>query len=137
VEGKFSGFKGTVVFNPGDLENSFFDVCIDPSTVNTGIKSRDRALLGKEYFDADTYKTICFISDSITKSAEGYLTTGILTIKGISRKIAIPFAAENNVLSGTLEIDRSYFNIGPSGGFLIGKTVKMNIVKVLDTENPG
>ena len=135
VNGTIKGFEGDVLFDAGDISNSSFDVCIDPATVNTGISARDRALLEEEYFNAERYPRICFRSDEIIKTGEGFLSTGTLTLKGTSREVSIPFVSKENKLTGTLEINRTEYGVGPASGFLVGKTVELKIICVLETND--
>jgi polyisoprenoid-binding protein YceI len=135
VEGTFAGFEGTVLFDEKDLSNSSFKVCIDPATVNSGIAARDKSLLEEDYFDVERYPSICFSSDDIIETEEGFLSKGTLTIKGISKEVSIPFVSKENKLTGSLEINRTAYGVGPSGGFMIGKTVELKIICVLETNN--
>ena len=136
VNGTIKGFNGRVLLDTVDISNSLFQVCIDPATVNTGISARDRALLEEDYFSVERYANICFKSREIIKTEEGFLTIGALTLKGISREVSIPFTFEEHKLTGSLEINRSEYGVGPKSGFLVGKTVKLRILCVLDTNDP-
>jgi polyisoprenoid-binding protein YceI len=136
VEGIIKGFDGTVLFDTKDMGNSSFNVCIDPATINTGISARDRALLEEEYFNVERYPRVCYKSEKIIISEDGFLSVGTLTVKGTSRKISIPFVSEENKLTGSFEINRSEFGVGPKSGFLVGKTVELKIVCVLENPSP-
>jgi polyisoprenoid-binding protein YceI len=136
VEGTMKGFEGEVLFDAGDLSKSSFDVCIDPATVNSGIEARDKALLEEDYFDTERHPRICFQSDDIIMTEEGYLSRGTLTIKGISREVSIPFVAEGNRLTGAFEIKRTDYDVGPSSGFLVGKTIELEIICVMHAHHP-
>lgn len=136
VDGTIKGFEGSVVFDPEDMSKSSFRVCIDPATINSGISARDEELLEEDYFNVEKYPGICFSSDDIIKTDEGFLTTGTLILKGVSREVTIPFVVQDNRLKGSLEINRTDYGVGPSGGFLVGKTVELEIICVLETSNP-
>lgn len=112
VEGSFGGMKGEVNFNPDDLRNSSFDVCISANTVDTGLKLRDKQLNKDDFFHTESYADICFKSTSITGTANGYVTKGILSIHEISREIEIPFTYENNAFRGSISIDRRDYKLG-------------------------
>jgi polyisoprenoid-binding protein YceI len=134
VDGTFRGFEGVVLFDATDLSNSSFEMCIDPATVNSGNSSRDKSLLEEDYFHVARYPSICFKSDTVVKTGDGFLTTGILTLKGTSSEVSIPFTAEGNRLKGTIEIDRTEYGVGPSGGFLVGRTATLTIVCALESD---
>jgi polyisoprenoid-binding protein YceI len=136
VDGTIEGFDGTILFDTGNMNNSIFQVCIDPATVNTGISARDKALREEEYFSVERYPLICFKSENIRKNEDGFLTNGTLTLKGTSRQVSIPFISEENKLIGSLEINRSEYGVGPKSGFLVGKTVQLKIICVLEPNSP-
>lgn len=128
VEGKLKGFEGEVLFDEQDLESSYFNVCVDPGTINTGIGMRDEHLLEEDYFDVARHPRICFRSESISPYEDGFLAGGVLNMKGIAREVNIPFEwSGENVLRGNFEIYRLDHDIGPSGGFLVGKTISISI----------
>lgn len=52
VNGSFTGFKGTINFDPQNIAAGSFDVTIDAATVNTDNNLRDEHLRGASYFDA-------------------------------------------------------------------------------------
>src|SRR5690348_14032020 len=66
VGGSFTGIKGTVQFDPKELNNSSFDVTIDANSINTGIDMRDEHLRGESYFDVKNYPRIHFVSTKIS-----------------------------------------------------------------------
>ena len=132
VKGTFQGFSGTVNFNPDDLANSKFDVCVDAASVNTENEKRDKHLRTEDFFEVETYPNICFKSTGITKTKEGFNTTGTLQMHGVEKEVEIPFSYSNNTLTGTLKLKRLDYGIGPSSGFMVGKTVNLEIVCVLN-----
>lgn len=133
VDGTIKGFEGTVLFNSEDMSQSSFQVCINPATINSGISARDEELLEEDYFSVEKHPRICFISNEIVKTEEGFLSIGTLTLKGISREVSIPFTAEGDKLTGSFEINRTDYDVGPTSGFLVGKTVELEIICVLNT----
>lgn len=132
VEGTFSGMNGTLQFDVTDLSNASFNVCIDPSSVDTGIESRDGHLLKEDYFNTEKHPTICFVSSSISKTNKGYKAKGQLTMKDVTKEITLPFTFNNNEFTGNITINRLDFNIGPNGSFMMGKTTDLEIRCVVD-----
>lgn len=133
VTGTFNGIEGTVNFNPNNLSTSSFDVCIDPASVNTGNKRRDNHLRTADFFDVDKYPGICFKSSQITRTTDGYIATGELTMHGITKSIEIPFTFESNVLRGSLTLKRLDYRVGEkTGTFMAGNDVEINITCVLN-----
>jgi polyisoprenoid-binding protein YceI len=116
VDGTFSGMKADIKFDEKNPEKSSFSGSIPVNTINTGIKKRDRDLMSDNYFAAEKYPTINFKSKSASKTANGYLTKGDLTIKGVTKEIEIPFTFKNmgdhGEFIGTLSLNRHDYNIG-------------------------
>ena len=67
VDGFFDKFQVKVVYDESNLAQSSFSGSIDVNSINTGIEMRDGHLKGEEYFDAQTYPKITFVSTSISK----------------------------------------------------------------------
>lgn len=131
VEGTISGMSGIVQFNPRDLSNAVFEVCVDATTINTGNDTRDEHLRAEDFFATTAHPNICFSSSSITKTKDAYIAWGQLSLKGVSKEIELPFTYDNQQLKGTLEVNRLDYNIGPSGGFMVGKTAELEIICTL------
>jgi polyisoprenoid-binding protein YceI len=109
--GEFKGLKGIVRFDPGNLEASLFDVSIDVATINTGNGMKNTHAKSDKWLDAEKYPEIKFTSHSITKTANGFETKGILDMHGVQKEITIPFTFEDNVFKGGLEVNRLDFDI--------------------------
>lgn len=128
VEGTFQNMQGSVNFNPNDLANSTFEVCIDASTINTGNKKRDAHLRDEDFFDVDNYPEICFKSESIVKSMDGYITKGRLTMHGVTKTVEIQFQFSGNKFTGTLSLNRLDYNVGTeTGTFMVSDEVMVRI----------
>jgi polyisoprenoid-binding protein YceI len=120
--GTLSGLKGSIQFNPSDLSNASFNVSVDVNTINTGIEMRDTHLKHEEYFYTEKYPTISFTSTAIKANNDGYIVTGELTIKGISKNISFPFTAVTQnggmLFTSNFSINRKDFDIGGSSAVL-------------------
>lgn len=131
VEGTFSGIEGKIAFNTSDLNKASFQVCIQVKTVDTDSKTRDGHLLKEDFFHEEKHPNICFQSTSISKTENGYLAKGSLTMKGVTKEIEIPFTFSSNTFNGTLTLERLDYGVGPKGGFMVGKTVNLKITCVI------
>jgi polyisoprenoid-binding protein YceI len=87
VDGTFKGMKGTVIFDKNNLSTSSFDVTIDPASVDTNKAKRDTHLKEEDFFDVENYLSISFVSTQISKTSEGYLAKGDLTLLGVTKII--------------------------------------------------
>lgn len=109
--GEFKGLKGTISFDPGNLETSKFDVSIDVATINTGNGMKNMHAQSDKWLDAVKYPEIKFTSKTITKTADGFEAKGILDMHGVQKEITLPFTFVNNVFAGTIEVNRLDYNI--------------------------
>lgn len=139
VEGTIKGMQGMVVFNPKNLKDSKFNVCIDPETINTENEKRDKHLKNEDFFNVENYPSICFVSEEIKKTDAGYQVLGKLTLHGITRTIVFPFSVYKNkdnwFFKGVLEINRFDFKLAAesySSTFMVGETVEIEILCKLD-----
>ena len=118
VTGTFTGFQGSIKFDPQNLDNNNFDVSIDATTVNTDNGLRDNHLKGDSYFDVKNYPRIRFVSGKILPSNKTgtYLVTGQLNIKGKTKEISFPFTAtlssDGYMFKGSFKINRKDFGVG-------------------------
>ncbi len=129
VKGTFTGMKGDFNFNADALSTSSFDICIDAATVNTKNKKRDAHLREPDFFDVEKYPNICFVSSSVSKTTDGYITKGELTMHGVTKTVEIPFTFKNNTFTGNLEIKRLDYNIGEDyGSIRVGKEATLVII---------
>lgn len=120
VDGSMDGIQGDISFDPAAPARASFDVTVPSASVQTGNKMRDDHLRKSEYLNVVQFQKLRFQSISVA-SAGGltrFIITGMLTIKGISRKISFPFEAEKVPggyrFAGTFRINRRDFNVGGS-----------------------
>lgn len=117
MEGSFKGLKSELFFDENNLAVSKLSATIDANTVNTGNGMRNKH--AKQGLNAKTFPTVKFVSSSITKTANGYETTGNLTIKDVTKQIKIPFTftknAEGGIFAGTFSVKPSEYNVTKSG----------------------
>ena len=133
VNGNFTGMKGNVSFDKSDLSVCTFDVCIDAASVDTDNQKRDDHLRKDDFFDVEQYPSICFVSESISKTEKGYNAKGNLTMHGTTKSIEIPFTFDGSTFVGNFEVTRKDFGVGSSyGNFIIGNKVKVEIVCAVD-----
>ncbi|HMT32239.1 MAG TPA: YceI family protein [Dermatophilaceae bacterium] len=82
VRGRFSDVAGTVT-----VAEKFADSSVTASaqiaSVSTGNADRDAHLTSPDFFDAETYPQMTFVSTAVTPDS----LTGDLTIKGVTRSV--------------------------------------------------
>ena len=91
VDGRFKDFDGTITLDPNDLTKSSVKVTIKTASVDTDNASRDNDLRNSEFLDVTKYPEMTFVSDKIEKRGDGYVAIGTFTLKGVSKKIELPF----------------------------------------------
>jgi polyisoprenoid-binding protein YceI len=135
VRGQFMDFSGDVYFDPDNPAKSRFDFVIKVNSVDTKVSKRDTHLRSPDFFDAAKYPEITFKSSRVSRGGDNiYIVEGTLTIKDVSRDLALEFVyhgqKENPLKAGeivagldtTLTIDRLEYHVGD------GKFYKMGIV---------
>ena len=135
VRGKFEDYSGSVQFDADNMEMGNISLEVRTKSVNTGIANRDNHLRADEFFGVKKYPTMTFVSSGVKqKEGEQYLVEGDLTIKGKTRKVAMPFtffgSRENPLKKGQqvagfearFSINRLDYGVGP------GKYVEMGTI---------
>ena len=106
VRGTFTAFQGTIETPSDDLTQASVQVRIDMSSVNTNNEQRDGHLRSADFFDAETFPTMTFASRSVTVGGEGFIVTGDLTIKGVTREVVLDVEATGfHMVTGVREHD--------------------------------
>ena len=135
VRGQFMDFSGDVYFDPAKPGQSKFDFVIKVDSVDTKVGKRDTHLRSPDFFDAAKYPLMTFNSSGVTHAGgDKYIVAGTLTIKDVSRDLALEFVyhgqKENPLKPGEivagldtrLTLDRLEYHVGD------GKFYKMGVV---------
>lgn len=109
--GEFKGLKGTINFDPKDLASAKFNTSIDVASINTGNGMKNTHAKSEKWFDADKYPLITFTSGVISKTSNGYQSTGTLDMHGVQKQVTLPFTFNNNIFEGSFEVNRLDYNI--------------------------
>jgi len=133
VRGQFSEFTGDVYFDPDNPAKSKFDFVIKVDSVDTKVGKRDTHLRSPDFFDSGKYPVMTFKSSKVTPAGENkYIVEGMLTIKDVSKDIALEFIyhgqKENplkpgEIVSGLdsrLTLDRLEYHVGEGKFYDIG-----------------
>ena len=130
VHGTIGGLNGTIHFIKTKPEASHFETSLKVNSINTNNKKRDADLMHDKYFEEDKFPEIKFQSKKVSSSGNNFITTGDLTIKGITHEVQIPFdfdeQGNTGTFSGHFTIKRNDFNIGGKGP-IMGKDININI----------
>lgn len=83
---KFNQVEGALEFTPGDIAGASADFSVIVSSIDTGVPDFDAHLQSADFFDAETYPTIRFVSTSVEQTGDMTVTaTGDLTIKDVTK----------------------------------------------------
>ena len=116
VTGTFGKFESDVEFDPEKPEKAKFYFTVDVSSVNTKNGKRDNHLRSKDFFDVDKYPEMSFKSSKVTsKGGNMYQVEGTMTIKNVSKKMAVDFEFKGPVMHP--------FNKKKVGGFVSKFTI--------------
>ena len=92
VTGKFTDFTGKIVVpDEADLTKATVEVVIKTDSIDTGNEDRDKHLRTADFFDAAKFPEITFKSKKILKVGSGYSLVGDFSMRGVNKKITIPF----------------------------------------------
>jgi len=143
VRGRFAKFTGNVALDESDLTRSTVEATIDASSIDTGTAQRDEHLRSADFFDVEHFPQIRFRSTQIEKlGTERYRLTGELTIRDVSREIALdveyggrgkdPWGNERVGFTAKASLDRKDFGLKwnqalETGGVLVSDRVELEL----------
>ena len=153
VEGRFKDFKGTVNFDDKDITKSSVEFNAKIASIDTGVEGRNKHLRTADFFDAEKYPDMKFVSTKVEKKGKNrYILHGDLTIKDVTKSISFPFTITGAVNAGggtrfginaETVINRRDFNVNyghalAEGGFDVGNdiTVKLQLEALKPTPKP-
>ena len=91
VKGRFTQWKGTILYDSLDPGNSSISVVIETKSIDTGWPHRDQHLRTSDFFDVEKFPTIVFQSQRLERRDTIWIATGPLTMHGVTKTVAIPF----------------------------------------------
>jgi len=90
VPGHFTKFEGTISYDTQDVTKSTVNVSIDTASINTEEPKRDAHLKSPDFFDAEKFPKITFVSSKVTAvSANKLKVDGTLTIRGVAKPVTL------------------------------------------------
>lgn len=128
----FKSFQARIRFSPDELDDSFFDVRIDTSSLDSDSPDRDEGMKQAEWLAVDEFPHARFQATRFEKIAgDRYLALGMLTLKGISRKVDVMFAwvpqpGGRVWLNAQAHLKRGAFDIG-SGQWAKDDTIGFDV----------
>lgn len=139
ITGEFKDFDGELTGDVNDVSSLQFKGSVKVDSIDTRNADRDGHLKSADFFDAEQYPDITFVSESITDSK----VTGNLTIKGETHQETFDIeynGASKNPMSGgqvtgiviTGKINREDYGITwnqalETGGVMVSKDVAFTV----------
>ena len=141
VRGAFTRFAGTAHLDTADPSASRVRLAIETASIDTGTPDRDAHLRSADFLDVERYPEMTFTSTAVEQvDAELYRVTGDLTIKDVTRSVAVDFALTGSALDpfgntrvgfeGALAIKRSDWELTwntvlDTGGVLVSDRIQV------------
>ena len=141
VKGTFDCFDATFVTGENPLDSTV-TATAQGASINTNEANRDGPLRTGDFFDAETYPTIGFVSTGVRQDKGDFLVDGDLTIKGVTRPVTFDFEfggfavdPYGNYKAGATartQVEREAFGLSynaalETGGFLLGDKVTITL----------
>lgn len=88
VTGTFDKFNAQVESSSDDFTDAKISFSAEIGSVNTNSEQRDGHLKSPDFFDAEKYPSMNFVSSSVAKKSDGgLLVKGNLTIKDVTKEV--------------------------------------------------
>jgi len=151
VRGSFNDVSGHGYFDADDPSRSRLEVTIRAASIDTRNADRDAHLRSNDFFDMENHPEIRFVATSVEPvDADRYRVTGDLTVKGVTRPVAIdfeytgsavdPFGNTRIGLEGNVTVNRKDWGINwnaalDAGGVLVSEKVGLEF-EISAIKNP-
>ncbi|MCB9358260.1 MAG: polyisoprenoid-binding protein [Calditrichaeota bacterium] len=145
TRGEFKDFEGTASFDPANLSTLAANFTVQVGSIDTKEEKRDEHLKGADFFDAEKYPTITFVSKKAEQTGPGKAKlTGDMTMHGVTKEVTFDIEGFNqeipspwggaNIVGGTAKttINRQDFGVSwnknlDAGGVVVGDEVQIEI----------
>lgn len=139
VRGRFTEFSADIEIGerPEDLR---VEATIEAGSIETKVDRRDEHMLSPDFLDVDRFKELRFVGTSLEREGDGWKLIGDLTIRDVTRPIALDIEFHGEVedpmagtrragFSAATEINREDWDMTWNGAIEIGGFVgkKVNI----------
>ncbi|MGN7200688.1 YceI family protein [Arthrobacter sp. SAFR-044] len=141
VRGQFKEAEATLDLAE-NVADSKVNATIKTASFDSGDVNRDGHVRGEDFFDVEQFPEISFVSNAIVAKGDAYELQGDLTIKGVTRPVALetelhgvavdPFGNTRAGLTAETTISRKDFGLTwnavlEAGGVLVSDKVAINL----------
>jgi polyisoprenoid-binding protein YceI len=116
VRGQFKEFAGQAHIDTANPAASSVTVKIQAASIDTGVADRDGHLRSADFFDAETYPEITFVSTDVSRDGDDWTISGDLTIKGVTKPVTVEFES-----TGSAQDPFGNLRVGFEGGTSINR----------------
>jgi polyisoprenoid-binding protein YceI len=146
VRGRLKSVRATLTADEAHPAGCCVDAELEVASLDTGSPDRDTHLRGPDFFDADRYPTIRFVSrrieGEVRQEGDRFKVIGDLSIRDTTMEIALdcvfegrgkdPWGGERAGFSGSAEIDRREWGLRwnqaiETGGVLVANRVRLEL----------
>ncbi len=90
VSGKFKQFSSAVSTEGDDFTQAQIKFDIDANSIDTGMEMRDNHLRGDDFFNAEAFPTLQFVSTGVRSlGGSDYAIDGNLTVRDVTKPITL------------------------------------------------
>ncbi len=140
VEGSFKLFNGTMENSKPDFSDAKIDFSVDVASINTDNDNRDKHLKGDDFFNAEKFPTIKFVSTSLKPvGGKNYKLAGNLTMRDVTKPVVFDLTYGGTVVNqgkakvgfkAKTTINRFDYNLKwdkatEAGGLVVSKDVEL------------
>ena len=143
VRGEFQKVSGSVTYDPAKPEAASVKATIEVGSISTREPQRDAHLRSADFFDAEKYPNMTFVSTSVRRADKGLEVVGDLTIRETTREVVLaidgptpeqvdPWGNQRVGASASTKIKRSDFGMTwntllEAGGVVVGDDIKIHL----------
>ncbi|MFN8370204.1 MAG: YceI family protein [Bacteriovoracaceae bacterium] len=144
TKGQFDNFQVELTATKDDFSDAKGKATVEVKSINTFDTKRDNHLKGTDFFDIDKYPNIIVEVKKLEKKKDNkYKVTTAVTMHGVTKDVVFDGVYKGTVkdpwggtraglaLNGKLDrydFDLKYNSVLETGGFAIGKEVRINAV---------
>ncbi len=141
VRGTFDRWQGTIGVDEKDPKNVGLEIHIETAGIDTHDEKRDAHLRSADFFDAENYPEIIFVSAWTENTGENdFRLAGSLTMRGVTREVILdaeflgaakdPWGRDRIAYAAKAVLDRTQWGLvwnAPleAGGFLVSEMIEL------------
>ncbi|MBE7171421.1 MAG: YceI family protein [Williamsia sp.] len=142
TEGNFKLFNGSMESAKPDFSDAKIEFSVDVNSINTENENRDKHLKGDDFFNAEKYPQMKFVSTSFTPQGDKkYKLSGNLTIRDVTKPVVFDVVYGGSVndrggvkagFKATTTVNRFDYNLKwdkmtEAGGLVVSKDVNITV----------